>query len=176
MQIYNSNTETKLTMPNLAKEFLDSFLVKKKKKFTSAELEELVRTENYGESPTKHVEIFTKMTNTRPQQREVKLIVFPDESAAAFRQCKESSAFERPSTTMSMKDAVRNSHATFASSGDPSTKYKNSDGVDVVVSDSPSPSPKGKSKKSRGGSYNKRTRRSRSRRGLTRKHSRSAKR
>jgi len=162
-------------MPNLAKEFLDSFLVKKKKKFTGAELEELVRTENYGESPKKHVEIFTKMTNTQPQ-REVKLIVFPDESAAAFRQCKESSAFERPSVTMSMKDAVRNSHATFASSGDPSTKYKNSDGVDVVVSGSPSPKSKGKSKKSRGGSYIKRTRRSRSRRGLTRKHSRSVKR
>jgi hypothetical protein len=162
-------------MPNLAKIFLDSFLVKKKKKFTGAELEELVRTENYGESPKKHVEIFTKMTNTQPQ-REVKLIVFPDESAAAFRQCKESSAFERPSVTMSMKDAVRNSHATFASSGDPSTKYKNSDGVDVVVSGSPSPKSKGKSKKSRGGSYIKRTRRSRSRRGLTRKHSRSAKR
>lgn len=162
-------------MPNLAKEFLGSFLVKKKKKFTGAELEELVRTENYGESPAKHVEIFTKMTNTVPQ-REVKLIVFPDESAAAFRQCKESSAFERPSATMSMKDAVRNSHATFASSGDPSTKYKNSDGVDVVVSGSPSPKSKGKSKKSRGGSYIKRTRRSHSRRGLTRKHSRSAKR
>ena len=162
-------------MPNLAKIFLDSFLVKKKKKFTGAELEELVTTENFGESPAKHVEIFTKMTNTQPQ-REVKLIVFPDESAAAFRQCKESSAFERPSATMSMKDAVRNSHATFASSGDPSTKYKNSDGVDVVVSGSPSPKSKGKSKKSRGGSYIKRTRRSRSRRGLTRKHSRSAKR
>jgi len=162
-------------MPNLAKIFLDSFLVKKKKKFTGAELEELVTTENFGESPAKHVEIFTKMTNTVPQ-REVKLIVFPDESAAAFRQCKESSAFERPSATMSMKDAVRNSHATFASSGDPSTKYKNSDGVDVVVSGSPSPKSKGKSKKSRGGSYIKRTRRSRSRRGLTRKHSRSAKR
>ena len=164
-------------MPNLAKKFLGSFLVKKKNKFTGAELEELVTTENYGESPAKHVEIFTKMTNTVPQ-REVKLIVFPDESAAAFRQCKESSAFERPSATMSMKDAVRNSHATFASSGDPSTKYKNSDGVDVVVSGSPSPSPKGKSKskKSRGGSYIKRTRRSRSRRGLTRKHSRSVKR
>ena len=160
-------------MPNLAKEFLDSFLVKKKKKFTGAELEELVRTENYGESPKKHVEIFTKMTNTQPQ-REVKLIVFPDESAAAFRQCKESSAFERPSVTMSMKDAVRNSHATFASSGDPSTKYKNSDGVDVVVSGSPSP--KSKSKKSRGGSYIRKSQRTRSRRGLTRKHSRSAKR
>lgn len=160
-------------MPNLAKEFLDSFLVKKKKKFTGAELEELVRTENYGESPKKHVEIFTKMTNTQPQ-REVKLIVFPDESAAAFRQCKEGSAFERPSVTMSMKDAVRNSHATFASSGDPSTKYKNSDGVDVVVSGSPSP--KSKSKKSRGGSYIRKSRRTRSRRGLTRKHSRSAKR
>ena len=162
-------------MPNLAKEFLGSFLVKKKKKFTSDELDELVRTENYGESPKKHVEIFTKMTNTVPQ-REVKLIVFPDESAAAFRQHEGSSAFERPSTTMSMKDAVRNSHATFASSGDPSTKYKNSDGVDVVVSDSPSPKGKSKSKKSRGGSYIKRTRRSRSRRGLTRKHSRSVKR
>ena len=162
-------------MPNLAKEFLGSFLVKKKKKFTSDELDELVRTENYGESPKKHVEIFTKMTNTVPQ-REVKLIVFPDESAAAFRQHEGSSAFERPSTTMTMKDAVRNSHATFASSGDPSTKYKNSDGVDVVVSDSPSPKGKSKSKKSRGGSYIKRTRRSRSRRGLTRKHSRSVKR
>ena len=115
------------------------------------------------------------MTNTVPQ-REVKLIVFPDESAAAFRQHEGSSAFERPSTTMTMKDAVRNSHATFASSGDPSTKYKNSDGVDVVVSDSPSPKGKSKSKKSRGGSYIKRTRRSRSRRGLTRKHSRSVKR
>jgi hypothetical protein len=160
-------------MPNLAKEFLDSFLVKKKKKFTGAELEELVRTENYGESPKKYVEIFTKMTNTQPQ-REVKLIVFPDESAAAFRQCKESSAFERPSATMSMKEAVRNSHATFASSGDPSTKYKNSDGVDVVVSGSPSP--KSKSKKSRGGSYIRKSQRTRSRRGLTRKHSRSAKR
>ncbi len=165
-------------MSNLAKVFLDSFLVQKKKKFTGAELEELVRTENYGESPTKHVEIFTKMTNTVPQ-RQVKLIVFPDESAAAFRQCKDSSDFERPSATMSMKEAVRNSHATFASSGDPSTKYKNSDGVDVVVSDSPSKSPKSKSKgkKSRGGgSYIERSRRSRSRRGLTRKHSRSAKR
>ena len=160
-------------MPNLAKEFLDSFLVKKKKKFTGAELEELVRTENYGESPKKHVEIFTKMTNTQPQ-REVKLIVFPDESAAAFRQHEVNGAFERPSTTMSLKDAVRNSHATFASSGDPSTKYKNSDGVDVVVSGSPSP--KSKSKKSRGGSYIKRSRRTRSRRGLTRKHSRSVKR
>jgi hypothetical protein len=162
-------------MPNLAKNFLVSFLVKKKKKFTGAELEELVRTENYGESPTNHVEIFTKMTNTVPQ-REVKLIVFPDESAAAFRQCKDSNHFERPSATMSMKEAVRNSHATFASSGDPSTKYKNSDGVDVVVSGSPSPKSKGKSKKSHGGSYIKRSRRSRSRRGLTRKHSRSAKR
>lgn len=160
-------------MPNLAKEFLDSFLVKKKKKFTGAELEELVRTENYGESPKKHVEIFTKMTNTQPQ-REVKLIVFPDESAAAFRQCKESSAFERPSVTMSMKDAVRNSHATFASCGDPSTKYKNSDGVDVVVSGSPSP--KSKSKKSGGGSYIRKSQRTRSRRGLTRKHIRSVRR
>lgn len=162
-------------MPNLAKEFLDSFLVKKKKKFTGAELEELVRTENYGESPTKHVDIFTRMTNTEPQ-REVKLIVFPDESAASFRQHEGSSAFERPSVTMSMKDAVLKARATFASSGDPSTKYKNSDGVDVVVSGSPSPKSKGKSKKSHGGSYIKRSRRSRSRRGLTRKHSRSAKR
>lgn len=160
-------------MPNLAKEFLDSFLVKKKKKFTGAELEELVRTENYGESPKKHVEIFTKMTNTQPQ-REVKLIVFPDESAAAFRQHEVNGAFERPSTTMSLKDAVRNSYATFASSNLPNTIYKNSDGVDVVVT--PSPSPKSKSKKSRGGSYIRKSRRTRSRRGLTRKHSRSAKR
>ena len=165
-------------MPNLAKEFLGSFLVKKKKKFTSSELEELVRTENYEESPTNHVEIFTKMTNTVPQ-REVKLIVFPDGSAAAFRQHEGSSAFERPSTTMSMKDAVRNSHATFASSGDPTNIYKNSDGVDVVVSGSPAQSPKGKSKsskKSRGGAYVQKSRRSRSRRGLTRKQSRSVKR
>ena len=162
-------------MPNLAKEFLGSFLVKKKKKFTSDELEELVRTENYEESPTNRVEIFTKMTNTVPQ-REVKLIVFPDESAAVFRQHEGSSAFERPSTTMSMKDAVRNSHATFASSGDPTNIYKNSDGVDVVVSGSPSPKSKSGKKKSQGGSYIKRTRRSRSRRGLTRKHSRSVKR
>ena len=165
-------------MPNLAKKFLDSFLVKKKKKFTSAELEELVRTENYGESPNKHVEIFTKMTNTYPQ-RQVKLIVFPDESAAAFRQHEANGAFERPSTTMSLKDAVRNSYATFASSGDPTTIYKNSDGVDVVVSRSPSPSssssPKGKSKsskKSGGGAYIKKSRRSRSHRSLTRKHRR----
>ena len=161
-------------MPNLAKEFLDSFLVKKKKKFTGAELEELVTTENYGESPTKHVEIFTRMTNTEPQ-REVKLLVFPDESAASFRQHEGSSAFERPSVTMSMKDAVRKAHATFTSSGDPTTKYKNSDGVDVVVV-SGSTSPKNKSKTSRGGSYIRKSRRTRSRRGLTRKHSRSAKR
>jgi hypothetical protein len=167
-------------MPNLAKEFLDSFLVKKKKHFTSDELEELVRTENYGESPRKHVEIFTKMTNTEPK-RQVKLIVFPDESAAAFRQPKGSSAFERPSATMSMKEAVRNSHATFASSGDSSNIYKNSDGVDVVVADSPSPKGKSKSskkggKKKRGGSSIKRTRRSHSRRSLSHKHRRSTKR
>lgn len=163
-------------MPNLAKIFLDSHLVKKKKNFSRDELEELVRTENYGESPNKRVEIFTKMTNTVPR-REVKLIVFPDESAAAFRQHEVSGAFERPSATMSMKDAIRNSHATFASSGDRSNIYKNSDGADVVVSRSPSPSsssPKGKSKsskKSRGGTYIKKSRRSRSRRSLTRKHS-----
>lgn len=161
-------------MSNLAKEFLNSFLVKKKKKFTGEQIEELVRTENYGESPTNHVEIFTKMTNAVPQSQ-VKLVVFPDGSATAFRQPKESVMFERPKTTISMKDAVRNSHATFASTKDPTNIYKNSDGVDVVVSASPAQSPKGKgskkeSKKSGG------RRRLYSRGGISRKHRRSARR
>lgn len=155
-------------MPNLAKEFLGSHLLKKKK-FTGEELDEFVRTENYGESPAKHVEIYTRMTHAEPE-RQVKLIVFPDGSAAAFKQSADN-LFDKPGAPTSLKLSVRASNATFAASKNEYHKYKNADGADVVVSGSPSP--KSKSKKSRGGSYIKRTRRSRSRRGLTRKHKRS---
>jgi len=156
-------------MPNLAKEFLGSHLLKKKK-FTGEELDEIVHTENYGESPANHVEIYTRMTHTEPECQ-VKLIAFPDGSAAAFKQSAPGSLFDKPGAPTSLKLSVSASHATFATTKNESHKYKNADGADVVVSGSPSP--KSKSKKSRGGSYNKRSRRSRTRRGLTRKHKRS---
>ena len=135
-----------MSKSNLAKIFLNSQLLQTKSQFSGPEIDQLVHTENYGESPRNHVEIFTKATNTVPP-REVKLIVFPDGSAAAFKQCVESVLFDKPKpgSVTSLKDAIRASHKMFDSSNNPSHIYKNSDGANVVVSDSPT-----KSKKSNG--------------------------
>jgi hypothetical protein len=146
-----------MSVPSLATQFLSTLMPNQRKSISRDDINTLAFT--YGG------EVYTRMHNVSPP-REVMLVAFADGSALAFRERDAGSGIFAPDKNdIKLKLAIESAQDTFATTGDTSHKYKNSDGADVVVAASPpkSPSKATKSSKKKGGSFRrKRCHRSRS--------------
>jgi hypothetical protein len=143
-----------MSVPSLATQFLVTLTPNQKKSISRDEINTL--------ASTRGGEVYTRMQNVS-SPREVRLVAFADGSALAFRGNK-AGFFVPDAKDIKLKLAIESAQKTFDTTRDPSHKYKNPDGADVVVAASPPKSPsKAKSSKKKGGSFRrKRCHRSRS--------------